>query len=645
MASTFSVKPGAVVAWQGKRVTITASVDTRFVLVKPFGSAGIEKVTIASLVPLETLEEPKADGLPDLMAIDDEEWSLLETRFEAIKPLVDMKTRSRKDVEARASAVNKGTATLYKWLDAFEDKGDLSTLQRKPRNDKGRTRLPEDVEKFIIDQIDDWRKPSREEKRSSIAKAVRDIRTACFNKGFNPPPHELSIRKRLYERAQEQILERSLGRKRAKAKYNPVLGAFAEPKWPLQHTAIDHTPMDVMIVDKKTRRSIGRPYVTYSQDVFTRMVLGFWISLDAPSFLSVGMCLAHSILPKETWCAKHQTINAWDAYGVPTMIEVDNAKEFHGPLLERACQQYNIKLRYRRKGKPEDSPYVERVLGTTMQMLHDLEGTTFSNTVERAEYDSEGNAIMTLDELETYLTHWIVDIYHQHEHGTLGVSPADKYAHAVIGDETTRGIGLPDRISDEKRLRLDFTPAEERSITRNGVKIDNLEYNHPVLSSYIRKKTKYWFRRDPRYLNIIYFWSERDKTYYPIPLKKARPDINLWQLKEAAKHLKSKRLRVTEDNLFRAYHELNQLAQAAREATAKMHKESKADRKKVEKLRIADERLRESGFKPDPSAQNNSTAASQTDQQLGDQANAPVRRERRIFETVMPKLDKLNQEK
>ncbi len=648
MTSTFAVKPGAVVAWQGKKVTITALVDTRFVLVKPFGSASIEKVTIASLMRLESLEEAKlqskADALPDLMMIDDQTWSALETRFEAIKPLMDLKTRSRKDVEARAEKVEKGTSTLYKWLDRMEQTGDLSALQRKPRKDKGVSRFSKELEDYIADLIDEWKKPSKEEKRSSIAKAVLDIQTACFIKGFEPQPHVLSIRKRLYERAHEQIVERSLGRKRAKAKLQQSFGAFAEPKWPLQHTAIDHTPMDIMVVDQKTRRSIGRPYISVVQDILTRMVLGFWISLDPPSSHSVGMALAHAILPKETWCAKHKTINSWDVYGVPAMIQLDNAREFHGKLLDRACQQYNINLRYRRKGEADDSPHIERLIGTAMKMLHDLDGTTFSNTLERGSYDSEGNAIMTLDELETYVTRWIVDVYHQREHSSLEISPSEKYTQALIGDEDTRGIGLPERIADEKRLRLDFTPEFERTVTRNGIKIDNLQYGHAVLSAYVRSKHKQVFRRDPRYLNIIYFWSDRDKTYYPIPLKRARSDINIWQLNEARNHLKSKRLRITEENLFRAYDQLNQLAKAARDETAKVKKESKVDRKNADKLRIAEERLRETGIKPAATSSTSGGIPRVGQQGAASNTDAPVRRERRIFETVMPKLDDLNKE-
>ena len=38
---------------------------------------------------------------------------------------------------------------------------------------------------------------------------------------------------------------------------------------------IDHTVVDVMVVDDHERRPIGRPYLTIAIDVFSRAVLGF----------------------------------------------------------------------------------------------------------------------------------------------------------------------------------------------------------------------------------------------------------------------------------------------------------------------------------------------------------------------------------
>ena len=41
-------------------------------------------------------------------------------------------------------------------------------------------------------------------------------------------------------------------------------------------------------------------------DVFSRMVVGFYVSFDPPGAMAVGLCLAHAILPKERWLAKYE---------------------------------------------------------------------------------------------------------------------------------------------------------------------------------------------------------------------------------------------------------------------------------------------------------------------------------------------------
>jgi putative transposase len=64
---------------------------------------------------------------------------------------------------------------------------------------------------------------------------------------------------------------------------------------------IDHSPVDVIVVDKENRLSIGRPWLTLAIDVATLMVAGFHVSLWAPSALSVSLTLSHAVLSKTNW--------------------------------------------------------------------------------------------------------------------------------------------------------------------------------------------------------------------------------------------------------------------------------------------------------------------------------------------------------
>ena len=55
---------------------------------------------------------------------------------------------------------------------------------------------------------------------------------------------------------------------------------------PLEQVQIDHTVIDLIVVDDRDRQPIGRPYLTLAIDVFTRCVIGMVVTLEAPSAVS-----------------------------------------------------------------------------------------------------------------------------------------------------------------------------------------------------------------------------------------------------------------------------------------------------------------------------------------------------------------------
>jgi putative transposase len=69
----------------------------------------------------------------------------------------------------------------------------------------------------------------------------------------------------------------------------------------LEQVQVDHTPVDVIVVDERHRLPIGRPYLTVAIDVCSRCVVGLVVTLEAPSATSVGLCLAHMVTDKRAW--------------------------------------------------------------------------------------------------------------------------------------------------------------------------------------------------------------------------------------------------------------------------------------------------------------------------------------------------------
>ncbi len=60
----------------------------------------------------------------------------------------------------------------------------------------------------------------------------------------------------------------------------------AQIEFPLARVEIDHTHLDLFVVDEKDCLPLGRPYLTLAIDVYTRCILGAAIEFFPPSYLA-----------------------------------------------------------------------------------------------------------------------------------------------------------------------------------------------------------------------------------------------------------------------------------------------------------------------------------------------------------------------
>lgn len=555
------LQPGKRVSYQGRSFRIVQLLSLQ--LAELIAEDNREIIN-ASITELQA-PDVQASRRPELTLIDEKAWETARARLNIIKPLLSLPSRTRQQVTAHGERHSVSTNTLYGWIKAYEGSGALSSLLPKTRRDKGTTKLSSEVEEIIQESMaTDY----LTRQRKSVQKLCDEVIKRCTEAGLEPP-HDNTIRNRVKVLSPEMVVSRREGRKKADLSFKPHKGSFPGADWPLSVVQIDHTKLDIILVDDHYRQPIGRPWITLAFDVYSRMVTGFYVSFDPPSALSTGLCLAHSILPKDKWLAQNGIKSEWPVWGLPTTIHVDNAKEFRGEMLQKTCDEYNINIEWRPVGRPNFGAHVERVLGTFSKEIHTLPGTTFSNTHAKGDYKSEKNATLTLSEFEIWLSIYIADVYHQKVHSALGKAPIDAYKQGVLGDEQHPGCGLPPRISDEDRLRLDFMPFEVRTVQDYGVVIDEIHYYHDVLRRWInapdpkdsKRKRKFTFRRDPRDISIIWFFDPEIQTYYPIPYRDtSHPAISIWELRVAKNKVTSdERRHLSERSIFDAYDRMREI--------------------------------------------------------------------------------------
>src|SRR5258708_17619048 len=124
---------------------------------------------------------------------------------------------------------------------------------------------------------------------------------------------------------------------------------------------IDHTRVDSIVVSEVTRKPLGRPWITLAIDVASRIVMGMFISFDAPSITSVCLGLTHACLPKNRWLATRNIDVEWDQWGIPSALHMDNAREFRSQSVRRGWDEYGIKKNFPPIPKPHFRRQIQRL--------------------------------------------------------------------------------------------------------------------------------------------------------------------------------------------------------------------------------------------------------------------------------------------
>ena len=595
LPARLQVRQGSFVRHKEKLYQITDMSDLGSVIAIDIEEGYKRQLKIAELVAAPVSEELIARGPLGLDAFTGKDFKIANERLKKIRPLVDMKGPSRAAFEQQAREAGVHYTTLYRWYRSYTDWRDVTALvPGKKGRKRGNYGIPEKTEAIMTYVIENYfLNPERWNDdepvaRPSIEDAITLIQSRCRKEGIDPPSNS-TIRLRIDRIPEWKRMRRRGERKKARDKFRPVPGHFPNADFPLAVVQIDHTYVDLILVDDDVREPIGRIWLTLAIDVYSRMVTGYYLSLDPPSTTSVAMCISHSILPKELWLSDKDVKAEWPVFGLPTTIHVDNGPDFRTRVLRNACQKYGINLQFRPVKVPEYGGHIERLAGTLGKKIHNLPGTTFSSVKEKGEYDSEKNAIFTVSEFEQVLLDTIVNIYHRQEHKGIGRrTPLTQWNIGMRRFRDTPGIELPDLPGNPVELERDFLPMFERTVQRDGVSIDGLTYHESVLNPWIgapdpndpRRRRKHIFRRDPRNITTIWFWEPEVDRYFTLPTtQKSLPPMSIWDFREAKKLARREGKDPKDPDVRLDAHErINQKKKDAWEATKKQRRDNQRRR-------------------------------------------------------------------
>ncbi|WP_163033524.1 DDE-type integrase/transposase/recombinase [Pseudomonas viridiflava] len=401
--------------------------------------------------------------------IKEEDLRLASDRFNVLSPMAGKRHLSRQDMEQCSATLELSASQVRRLLARMDmSVGPLSLLPQLRGRSKGSKLIEADAEDLIQSTIDECYKGPGVTSKSIIEKVVERCSAMSIR-----APSAATIASRIRERRPCSLLAKKSGSKAARQVYE-VRGGKILPEAPLDLIQIDHALVDCIIVDSDQLLPLMRPWVTMAIDVYTRVVLGFYLSLSYPSGMSVALCISHLVLPKERWLKSYGLADSeYPFYGVPKRIHVDNAKEFRSKNLSNSCRQYGIDLTFRPKGVPHNGAHIERLIGTFMGKIHFLPGTTMSSVTDKKNYESEKYAALTFPEFREWFIRQ-AEIYHKTLHSAIGCSPLYKWeSHFKKKDGS---FHYPSIIEDQLRLLIDFMPFKKRIIGRAGVRLHNVDY-------------------------------------------------------------------------------------------------------------------------------------------------------------------------
>jgi putative transposase len=519
-----------------------------------------------------------------VLTSDAARWALAVQRAGVIGRLAQRDRVSVAAADEAAAELGVSRRQVYELVKRWRAGAGLTSdlLPGKSSGGRGGERLAGEVEAVVRNVL---RTRYLTRQRRSVASICREITRQCKVRGLRSPSRG-AVQRRIAKLDPVKAAAAREGGDQARVRQSaggvppPVAGV-------LERVQIDHTPADVIVVDERHRLPIGRPYVTAAIDEGSRCVPGFVVTLEAPSATSVGLCLAHMATDKRAWLERLGVEAVWPMSGKPRELYVDNAAEFKSEALGRGCDQHGIRIGYRPPGQPHHGGVVERLIGTMMRMLHELPGTTFSNTGERGDYDSDAKAVLTLRELQRWLA-LAVACYHGEPHeGLGGRTPAGVWADKVAE------AGAPVTVTNEPAFLVDFLPVIRRSVTRTGFQIDHVQYYCDALKPWIARREqlgRFVLRRDPRDISRIWALDPGGTAYLEVPYRTlSRPAISVWEQQAAVARLRELgRAEVDENALFAMVAQMREITDTAAATTRKARRDRERRSATPARLRPAD---------------------------------------------------------
>jgi transposase InsO family protein len=469
-----SLQPGQAFCWDEKRWTILNAGATKVFARDDSGNRiELEQDEFTQLVSegrivgdLLSPANVMSEAHEILLKARPEDLALANSRYELIRPLLS---------GGKSDSCNVTERTLYTYLKQWRSAeasfgcGYVGLLPGHSRKGNRTSRLPEESLQCLNEIIKTYYENNR---GPSIWTAYGRYLKVCEERGGITPASYKTFNKHVRFRPMDEQTRNREGRKRAyqHEEFYWQLDTHVPRHGtrPFEIAHIDHTELQLEIVSSKTRKSLGRIWLTLMVDAYTRSVLAFILSFEPPSYRSCMMVIRDCV-------RRHGRL--------PMTLVVDRGAEFDSVYFQTLLARFQIIQKSRPPSMPRFGNVIERLFGATQSQLIDnlLGNTKVTRNVRQMtpEVDPKRHAIWTIEKFDSLFDAWVSEFYAVTPHPALGESPKESMGRGL------RETGLREfkLIPYDENFRLLTSPTTPRGVARvhpaRGIKINYLYYWSP----------------------------------------------------------------------------------------------------------------------------------------------------------------------
>lgn len=464
------------------------------------------------------LEPPREseEAIERLRCASVEELKEANRKYAAILPRLNGDTSVTASVSDRTA---RFWLSKYRKAEELYGNGFVGLLPARHKQGNRTRKLPEDTIKLMDDFIKNKYETIKQQNKSTVFSLLH---SECEERGITPP----SYRTFCTEVNKRPKYEQTKKRKGTKASYEKEkfhwyleLTTPRHGDRPFEICHMDHTELDIEMTCSQTGKNLGRPWITFMIDAFSRRLLAAYLTFDSPSYRSCMMTLRQ--------CVKRNS-------RLPKTLVVDGGKEFHSVYFDTLLARYGMAKEVRPGAKPRYGSVCERLFGTTnKRFIHNLQGNTqITKNVRQVtkQVNPRNHAVWTLAQLNDRLNEWVYEVYDTIDHPALGESPREAFLSSIA----KTGKREFTYINHDETFRMLTLPTTKKGTAKvfsgRGVKINSTYYWSEAFLHPEVEETQVPVRYDPFNMGIAYAyvknrWVMLNSEYYSVFSNRSEREI------------------------------------------------------------------------------------------------------------------------